>query len=81
MGQSYTPFKNIQEGYNSNKKVVSFNTQDRLDDKIDKLTSMISKLTAQGSNQNRPFKPKSYQGNRRGQTRNYHNCYVWQCSV
>ena len=34
---------------------------------------MMSKLTAQGSSQNRPFKPKIYQGKRRGQTRNYYN--------
>ena len=32
--------------------------QDRLDHMIDKLTSMMSKLTAQGNNQNKPFKPK-----------------------
>ena len=47
--------------------------QDKEDDKIDKLTSMISKLTAQSSNQNRPFKPKPYQGKKRGQTRNYYD--------
>ena len=32
---------------------------------------MMSKLTAQGRNQNKPFKSKIYQGKRRGQTRNY----------
>ena len=53
---------NMQDGYSSSKKVVTFDTQDRLDDKLDKITSMISKLTAQGSSQNRPFKPKIYQG-------------------
>ena len=42
---------NIRHGYNS-KKVVTFDMQDRLDDKIDKLTSMMSKLTVQDSNQN-----------------------------
>ena len=47
--------------------------QDRLDCKLDKLISMMSKLTAQGSNQNKLFKPKTYQGKRRGQTRNYYN--------
>ena len=61
VGQSSsTPFMKIWEGYNSNKKTVSFDTQDRLDDKIDKPTSMMSKLSFQGSNQNRPFKPKIY---------------------
>ena len=30
----------------------------------------MSKLPTQGSNQNRPFQPKIYQGRRRGQGRN-----------
>ena len=51
---------NLRDGYNSKKK-VTFDMQDRLDDKIDKLTSMMSKWTAQGSNQNKPLKPKMYQ--------------------
>ena len=58
---SLAPFMNVRHGYNS-RKIVTFDPQDRLDDKIDKLTSMMSKLTAQGSNQNKPFKPKLYQG-------------------
>ena len=41
-----------------------------LDNKIDILTSMVSKLSTQGSNQNRPSKPKIYQGRKRGQGRN-----------
>ena len=36
---------NIRDGYNS-KKEVTFDTEDRLDDKIDKLMSLMSKLTA-----------------------------------
>ena len=59
---------NVRDGYNS-KKVVTFETQDRLDNKTDKLTSMMSKQTAQGSNQNKQFKPKIYQSKRTGQTR------------
>ena len=52
-GQSpLTPFINIRDGYNS-KKVVTFDMQDRLDNKIDKLTSMMSKLTTQGNNHNK----------------------------
>ena len=35
----------------------------------------MSKLTAQGPTQNRPFKPKFYQGKRRGQRRHYY----YQC--
>ena len=34
---------------------------------------MISKLTAQGNNKKRPFKPMIYQGKRREQGRNYYN--------
>ena len=57
---SSTPFMNIKDGYNSKK--FTFDMQDRLDDKLDKLTLMMSKLTAQGNNQNKQFKPKIYQG-------------------
>ena len=54
---SSTPFMNVRDGYNS-KKVATFDMQDRLDDKIDKLTSMMSKLTAKGSSQNNCLNPK-----------------------
>ena len=37
--------------------------------KIDKLTSMMSKLTAQGNKQDKQFKCKIYQGKKRGQTK------------
>ena len=50
---------NIRDGYNS-KKVATFDMQDRLDNKIDKLTPMMGKLTAQGNKQNKQFKPKIY---------------------
>ena len=49
-GQSFsTPFMNIKDRYISKK--VTFDTQDSLDEKLDRLTSMISKLTAQNDNQ------------------------------
>ena len=38
-----------------------------LDDKIDKLTSMMSNLTAQGDKQDKQFKPQIYQGKKGGQ--------------
>ena len=57
----------IKDGYNSKK--VTFDMQDSLDDKIDELTSMMSKLTAQDNNQNKQFKPKIYQVRWRGQSR------------
>ena len=58
-------------GYNSKKGI--YHTQDRLDDKIDKLTLMMSKLTTQDNDQNKQFKPKIYQGRWRGQFRNYYD--------
>ena len=66
---SVTPFIKVSEGNHTNKKAVSFNMQDRLDDKVDKLSSMMSKLTAQGNKQDNWFKPKIYQGKGRGQTK------------
>ena len=48
---------NILDLYNGSKKVVTFDTQDSLHDKLDKIMSMMSKLTAQGSSQNRLVKP------------------------
>ena len=58
---------NIKDGYISGK--VTFDTQYGLEEKIDKLTSMMSKLTAQDDNPIKPFKPKIYQ--QRGQTKKY----------
>ena len=55
--------------------------QDSLDDKIDKFTLMMSKLTAQDNNQNKQFKPKIYQGRQGGESGynydqgNYQNRY------
>ena len=48
----------MKDEYSSKK--VTFDMQDSLDDKIDKLTSMRSKLTAQDIDQNKQFKPKIY---------------------
>ena len=51
-----------KDGYNSKK--FTYDTQDSLDEKIDRLTSMMRKLTAQDDNQNKQFKPKIYQINK-----------------
>ena len=51
---SLTPFMNIKDRYIINK--VTFDIQDSLDEKIDRLTSMMSKLTAQDDTQNKQFK-------------------------
>ena len=61
--------------------VRRFDTQDSLDDKIDQFISVMSKLTAQGNNQKKQFKPMIYQGRQREQSRynydqgNYQNRY------
>ena len=46
-------------------KRVTFNTQNGLEDKIDKLTAMMEKLEARDSKVNRPFKPQGYQSKQR----------------
>ena len=57
---------NIKDGYIGKK--ITFDTQDSLDKKLDRLMSMMSKLTTQEDNQIKQFKPKIYQGKQRGQT-------------
>ena len=64
-----TPFMNIKDGYISKK--VTFDTRESLDEKIDRLTSMMSKLIAQDDNKNKHFTSKICQSKRRGQTRNF----------
>ena len=63
-------FMNKKDGYISKK--VTFETHDSLDEKIDRLTSMMSKLTTQDVNETKQFKPKIYQSKRRGQMRNFY---------
>ena len=48
---------------------VSFNTRDELGDKIDKLTVVMSKLTAKDNHERKPFKQQRYKS--RGQTRSH----------
>ena len=52
---SASPFMNIRDG---TERKVSFNARDEVGDKIDKLTVVMSRLTAKDSNEKRPFKPK-----------------------
>ena len=55
-GQTSTsPFMSIREGTD---KRVSLNTRDKLGDKIDKLTVVMSKLVATDSLKRRHFKPQ-----------------------
>ena len=66
-GQTSTsPFMSVREGTD---RRVSFNTRDELGDKIDKLTVVMSKLTAKDSHERKPFKPQIYKS--RGPNRSY----------
>ena len=57
-GQTSTsPFMSIREGAS---RIVSFDTKDELEDKIDKLTVMLGRLAAKDNNEKRPFKPQIY---------------------
>ena len=70
-GQSSTiPFMNIKDKYNNK---VTFNMQDGLEDKMDRLTVMMSQLTMKDEGLNRQFKPKIYQGRGIDQSRNFYN--------
>ena len=74
-GQSaFTPFMSIKDSYSNNKR-VTIDTQDGLEEKIDRHTTMMSKLTAKDEGLKKQFKPKIFQGKRRGQNRNiYDRC-------
>ena len=67
MGQTSTsPFMSIREGMN---KRVSFDTRDKRGDKMDKLTTVMSKLAATENHERRPFKQPIYKS--RVQNRSY----------
>ena len=73
---SSTPFMNIRD---SQGKKVSFNIQNDLEHKIDRLMVMMDKLVTEDDGHSKPFKPQIYQpgrgrnqnrGNFRGRFRN-----------
>ena len=66
-GQTSTsPFMGVKDW---TERRVSFNTRDELGDKMDKLTLVMSKLTARDSHKSRFFKPQIYKS--REQNRSY----------
>ena len=73
---SSMPFMNMKDGYISKK--VTLDTLGSLDEKMYRITSMMSKLTAQNDDQIKQCKPKIYQSKRRGQTRNFYDCSYGQ---
>ena len=54
---------NIKDEYISKK--VTFDTQDGLEENIDRLMSMMSKLTTEDDNPVKQFKPKIHESNMR----------------
>ena len=60
----------IKDKYN---KKVTFDMQDRLEEKIDRLTVMMSKLMAYNDGTNKQFKLKKFQSKKRGQTRSFYD--------
>ena len=60
---SSTPFISIKESYNNEK--VTFNMQNGLEDKIERLIVMMSKLPTKDNGMNTQFKPQIYQSKRR----------------
>ena len=63
---SISPFMSVRDGTEGR---VSFNTRDELEDKIDKLTVVMSRLAAKDSHEKKSFKPQIYKS--RGQNRFY----------
>ena len=61
----------IKDSYNNKK--VTFDTKEGLEDKIDRLTVMMSKLATNKEGTNKQLKPYIYQSKRRGQTRNFYD--------
>ena len=66
---SSTPFMSMRD---SQGRKVSFNTQDDLEQKIDKVMVMMGKLVTEDEGCSKPFKPQIYQPGR-GRTQNRGN--------
>ena len=66
---SSPPFMSIRDRHHHRK--VSFDTKEKLSDKIDNLAVMIGKLATRDSGMNKQLKPQIHQSRGRGQNRNY----------
>ena len=62
----------VKDNYN---KRVACNTKGGWEDKIDKLTAMLGKLSARDTKVNRSFKLQVYQSKRTGQSRNFYDSH------
>ena len=57
----------VGDVHDSNRKTVSFNTQDQIWEQLENLTTMVYNMSIQKEGYTRPFKPQIYQKRRRGQ--------------
>ena len=57
----------VGDVHNSNRKTVSFNTQDLIQEQLDNLTSIVYNMSIQKEGNNRPCKPQIHQKRMRGQ--------------
>ena len=56
-----TLFMKVGDVHNSNRKTVSFNTQDPIQEQLDNLNSMVYNISIQKEGHNRPFKAQIHQ--------------------
>ena len=73
---SSTPYMSGKDSYD-NKRVTN-DIQEGLEDKVDRLTVMKSKLATNEEGTNKQFKPKIYQSKSRGQMRNFYDRHNYQ---
>ena len=57
----------VGDVHHSNRKTVSFNTQDLIREKLDSLNLMVYNISIQKKGNNRSFKPQIHQKRKRGQ--------------
>ena len=62
-----TPFMKVGDIHHSNRKTVSFNTQDLIREQLDNLISMVYNMSMEKEGNNRSFKPQIHQKRKRGQ--------------
>ena len=72
---SSTPFMNIWVGYNSGKKVVPLDTQETLDDKLDKITFMMRGQYSGNSRRNDRSSSRLRLGSRASTNRDRIRCF------
>ena len=62
-----SPFMKVGDVHHSNRKTVSFSTQDPIRQQLDNLTSMVYNMSMQREGNNGSFKPIVHQKRKRGQ--------------